>query len=140
VARINTSKVILGGLVAGVVINISEYILNVPVFGAEVETIMAAHNIPPMGGGVIATFILLGFVVGVALVWLYAAIRPRLGPGPKTAAIAGVAVWVLAYLYSGVAFCVLGLMTERLLVIGLIWGLVELIVAGIAGAWLYSEA
>jgi hypothetical protein len=93
-----------------------------------------------MGGGVIATFILLGFVVGVALVWVYAAIRPRLGPGPKTAATAGVLVWLLAYVYSGVAFCVLGLMTSRLLIIGLIWGLVELIVAGIAGAWLYSEA
>ena len=139
-ARINISKVILGGLVAGVVINISEYILNVPVFGAEMEAIMAQHNIPPMGGGVIGLFMLLGFVLGIALVWLYAAIRPRLGPGPKTAAVAGVVVWVLAYLYSGAAFCALGLITNRLFIIGLIWGLVELIVAGIAGAWLYSEA
>ena len=34
-------------------------------------------------------------------VWLYAAIRPRFGPGPKTAICAGLIVWGLSYLYRG---------------------------------------
>jgi len=41
----------------------------------------------------------------VLLVWLYAAIRPRFGPGPATAAKAGVAAWfvgsLLVTLFSG---------------------------------------
>ena len=33
-ARINTRGLVVGGLVAGLIINISEYILNEPVLGA----------------------------------------------------------------------------------------------------------
>jgi hypothetical protein len=29
------------------------------------------------------------------IMWLYAAIRPRYGPGPKTAAVAGFALWFI---------------------------------------------
>ena len=139
-ASINLRGVVVGGLVAGLVINVSEYILNDPVLGADLAAAMTAHNLPPIGGSAIAVFVVLGFVLGLALVWLYAAIRPRFGPGPKTAAIAGVSVWLLAYFWSGVGYYVLGLFSERLVIIGLAWGLVELVVAGIAGARLYSEA
>ena len=139
-ASINLRGVVVGGLVAGLVINVSEYILNEPVLGADMAAAMTAHNLPPIGGSAIAVFVALGFVLGLALVWLYAAIRPRFGPGPKTAAIAGASVWLLAYFWGGVGYYVLGLFSERLVIIGLAWGLVELVVAGIAGGRLYSEA
>src|SRR5437667_4515115 len=45
----------------------------------------------------IGVFVIGGFVLGVLLVWLYAAIRPRFGPGPKTSLIAGLVLWFLAY-------------------------------------------
>jgi len=127
-------------LVAGLIINISEYILNEPVLGADLAAAMTALNLPPVGGSAIAVFVSLGFVLGLLLVWLYAAIRPRFGPGPKTAAIAAVTVWFLTYFWSTVGFGVLGVFPARLLVIGVVWGLVELIVAGLVGARLYSEA
>ena len=139
-ARINARGVVVGGLVAGLVINVSEYILNEPVLGADMAAELTARNLPPIGGNAIAGFVILGFVVGIVLVWLYAAIRPRFGAGPKTAAIAGVAVWFLDYFCGSVAFGELGIFSARLILIGLVWGLVELVVAGIAGARLYSEA
>lgn len=138
--NINTRGVIVGGLVAGLVINISEYILNEPVLGAQFAAAMTAHNLPPIGGSAIALFLIYGFALGLVLVWLYAAIRPRFGPGPKTTAIAGVAVWFLAYFTSMLNFGAIGLLPSRLLLIGLIWGLVELIIAALVGGWLYSEA
>lgn len=138
-SSINTTKVIVGGLVAGLIINISEFILNVPVLGAELETALKAMNLPPVGGGAIAWFVFASFVLGVMLVWLYAAIRPRYGPGPKTAICAGVTVWFLAYFWSSTAMLAMGLFPGRLIVIGLAWGLVELVIAAIAGAWLYTE-
>jgi hypothetical protein len=42
------------------------------------------------------SFVLWGFLVGIFAVWLYAAIRPRYGDGPKTALCAGAVVWVWA--------------------------------------------
>ena len=139
-ARINTRGVVTGGLVAGLIIDISEYILNEPVLGASMAAALAVHNLPPIGGNAIAVFTILGFLLGIVLVWLYAAIRPRFGPGPKTAVRAGVAVWFLAYFWGAISFAVLGVFPARLLTIGLLWGLVELIVAGLVGGRLYSEA
>lgn len=139
-ASINTRGLVVGGLVAGFIINLSEFILNGPVLGADMMAALTARDLPPIGGSAIAVFIALGFVLGVLLVWLYAAIRPRFGPGPKTAAIAGVVVWFLAYFWSTVGFGMMGVFPARLLLIGLAWGLVELILAALAGGRLYSEA
>ena len=139
-ASINTRGVVVGGLVAGLIINISEYILNEPVLGSDMAAAITAHNLPLIGGSAIAVFVILGFVVGLALLWLYAAIRPRFGAGPKTAAIAAMVVWFLDYFCGAVGFGVLGLFSTRLIVIALVWGLVELVVAALVGARLYSEA
>lgn len=139
-ANINTRGVVVGGLVAGLIINVSEYILNEPVLGADMGAQLSARNLPAVAGGAIAMFVILGFLVGTALVWLYAAIRPRLGAGPKTAAIAGVVVWFLDYFCGSIAFGALGVFSTQLLFIALVWGLVEMVVAALVGAWLYSEA
>ena len=50
-----------------------------------------------------AAFLLVGFLTGIYALWLYATLRPRLGPGPKTAAITGIAVWILGSLFAIVA-------------------------------------
>lgn len=136
---INTKRVILGGLAAGLVINVSETLLNVPVLGAEMEASLAKLNLPPVGGSAIALFVGLSFVLGIVLVWLYAAIRPRFGPGPKTAVIAGLVVWFLAYFYASLGMGAMGFFPTRLLTISVMWGLVELLLAATVGAWLYKE-
>jgi len=41
---------------------------------------------------------LLGLVCGIALIWIYAAIRPRFGAGVMTAVYAGLAVWFIGVL------------------------------------------
>jgi len=83
--------VVIGGLLAGLIINISETILNIPVLGAQFEAAMKALNLSPPGNGPIIVFVIGGFVLGLLLVWLYAAIRPRFGDGPRTAIIAALA-------------------------------------------------
>src|ERR1022692_4260888 len=45
----------------------------------------------------IVAFNVWGFAAGIIAVWLYAAMRPRFGPGPRTAIRAGAAVWLLAH-------------------------------------------
>jgi hypothetical protein len=137
---INMGRVFLGGLLAGVIINISEFILHAVVLKKDFEEAMKAMNRPAeMSGGQMTVWIIFGFAVGIAAVWLYAAIRPRYGPGAGTAARAGVAIWFFADLLAAVAQANLGLFQSNLLVVPAIWTLVEQIVATVAGAWLYRE-
>ena len=137
--RINYGRVVLGGLVAGVVMNLGETVLNSQILMKDWEDAMRAIGKQPMGGATIATLIVMMFGVGLLAVWLYAAIRPRFGPGPKTAICAGLAVWALSYAFPSLSGIPTGVFPTRLFVIGTLWGLVEAPVATLAGAWLYKE-
>jgi hypothetical protein len=136
--RINWTRVILGGLVAGVIINIFEFVLNGVVLAKDMEAAIRALG-RQMGGGQLAMFFVWGFLVGIFAIWLYAAIRPRYGAGWKTALCAGSAVWGLGYLLSSVTPVALNLFPSRLMAVGLTVGLVEVLAATLAGAWLYRE-
>jgi len=138
-ASINMGGVIKGGLAAGLVMNISETILNVPVAGARMEAELVARNLPPIETGAIIIFVVLCFLLGIATVWLYAAIRPRFGPGAKTAMCAGSLVWALSYGFSSVGIGVMGFLSWGLIALTLVWTLVEVLVAAYVGAYLYSE-
>lgn len=140
-ARVNLGKVLVGGLVAGVVINISEFVLNMMVVGDASRAAMERLGLPADPGSAGMTlYILMGFVLGILAVWLYAAIRPRYGPGPRTALLAGAAAWALFYGLCSIGFLASGMWPSGLIVIGLLWGFVELAVATTIGAKLYTEA
>ena len=139
-SQVNIGGVLRGGVAAGVIMNISEFILNVPVAGTQMEAELASHNLPPVSTAAIATFTFVTLLLGIATVWLYAAIRPRLGPGPKTAIVAGVLVWALSYLYASIFFYMLGTQSLGLVVLGVVWSGVEMIIASSVGAYLYTEA
>jgi hypothetical protein len=138
-SRINVVRVILGGLLAGLVVNISETILNVVVVASSMEAALHERNLPPLGIQPIIGFVVMAFLLGIATVWLYAAIRPRFGAGPGTAVIAGVAVWFFAYLYSGVGTTLMNFLPAGLMTLTLAWGLVEIVLGALAGAWVYRE-
>jgi hypothetical protein len=139
VGSINTGRVVVGGIVAGLVINVSEFVLNTLILGPAMEQALAKMNLAPVGGPAMGIFTALGFAVGIVILWLYAAIRPRYGAGPKTALCAGATVWFLAYFYGTVGMAVMGMFPVRLMAIGLAWGLGELLVASVAGAYFYKE-
>ena len=137
---INWGRVIGGGLAAGLLMNISQFVLNAMVYAKDSEEAMRRLNLQPPPPATIAIFIGMTFVVGVMLVWLYAAIRPRYGPGPKTAVCAGFVVWFLARFLSSVVYVASGIFPARLVFGATAWGLVEVLLAGLLGGWLYKEA
>jgi hypothetical protein len=139
-SQINYAGVLKGGIVAALIMNVSEFVLNVPIAGAQMDRELVARNLPPVGAGAIVVFTTLTLLLGFLTVWLYAAIRPRLGPGPRTAMIAGLVVWATTYLYSSIAFGVLGLNSMGLVVLIIVWTLIEMLVASAAGAYFYNEA
>jgi hypothetical protein len=88
----------------------------------------------------IVAFNIWGFAAGILAVWLYAAMRPRFGAGPRTAMTAGAALWLLAYAMSDAMMAFLHVFPLGLLLIGTAVGLVEVLIATTAGAYFYREA
>jgi len=137
---INWGRVILGGLVAGVIINISEGVLNSKVLKDDWAAVMKTMGkTMEEGGSAMAVWLILGFAMGIAGVWLYAAIRPRFGAGAGTAVRAGLAFWFFVDVFSLVAQANMGLFASKMLVTIAIWTLVQNVVAIVVGAWLYKE-
>jgi hypothetical protein len=135
----NAKRVVLGGLVAGLIINVGETILNVPVIGAEFDAVIQRLGLPAMSGATIGLFVLMCFGLGIMCTWLYAAIRPHFGEGPRTALIASSFVWLLVSLWGNVTSAAMGILPVRLLAITLVWQAIEIPLATLAGAYLYRE-
>lgn len=135
---INMPRVLLGGLVTGLGINVGETLLNGYLIMPQYAERMMAYGVPESPYSV-PIFAVYGFLLGIVAVWLYAAIRPRFGPGPKTAAMAGLAVW---FIYSG-SFAdfhlAIPLFPTTVPLANLGWGLVELPLMTMLGASLYRE-
>ena len=137
--NINFGRVILGGLVAGLILNIGEFLLNDFVLVKQIEDMVRRMNVPPPGGSFVATAVGLTFLLGIVIVWIYAMIRPRFGPGPKTAIVAGFVAWFCVYLYAGILQATIMGVPANYLLLGMVWGIIEYILAAVAGAWLYKE-
>lgn len=137
----NAKRVLLGGVVAGVVMNIIDFISNTYIVGERMKA--AADAFKPGLGEVMTTqspwiYIVFDIVLGILLVWTYAAVRPRFGAGAGTAVIVAALFWVLAGIfYSG--YMMMGLMPKGLWWTFAIIGLVNFILSSVAGAWLYKE-
>jgi hypothetical protein len=136
--KINLARVFLGGLLAGLILNIFEYVLNGVVFASQWDAYMKVLG-RQMRPGAIPFFVVSTFVAGIGVVWLYAVARPRLGAGPKTAALTGIAYWLFAYAIPDANSIAANVAPGRLtLTISLIL-LVGAIIASVCGAWVYKE-
>jgi len=136
--KINLKGVIIGGLVAGLILNVVDYIFWGVLFAKDFQAALEAIGRPP-ADSLIPLFVVLDFVYGITLVYLYAAIRPRFGPGPRTAVYAGLIMWVIAGLLHAIGEGPLGFFPMRLYLLGTVVGLVLIPVAAVAGARFYTE-
>jgi hypothetical protein len=137
-AKINLARVILGGLLAGLIINIFEYVLNRVVFApqwADYEKMLGRQ----MHSWAIPFFILSAFVAGIGVIWLYAVARLRFGPGPKTAALIGAAYWFFAYAIPAANETAASIVPGRLTMTITFILLVGVVLGSACGAWAYKE-
>ena len=136
--KINLARVFLGGLLAGLIINIFEYVLNGVVFAPQWAAFEKAHG-HQMRPGAIPFFIISAFVAGIGVVWLYAVARPRLGAGPKTAALTGIAYWLFAYAIPDANDVAASVVPGHVTLAITLILLVGVLIASVCGAWLYKE-
>ncbi len=95
----NYGRIVLGGIVGGVAYNAVSILVNVLVLGGRyhiLQTQGVFRKEPRLP--FLPIYVLLLLVLSIGLVWLYAAARPRLGPGPRTALTVGLVVGSIAAL------------------------------------------
>jgi hypothetical protein len=111
------------------------------VIGDEMNAYLSQRGIAmPSSANAMAHYIILGFLFGIAMVYLYALIRPRVGPGPRAAIIAGLVIWLFAGLFHMGGEAPMGIFPTRFYVLWTLWWLFEIPIATLAGAWLYRES
>ena len=138
--KTNLGRVVIGGVVAGLVANVLGYIVDNVLLASQWAEAMKALGRPDITNSQITAFLVLGFVYGLFTIWLYASIRPRFGAGPQTAIVAGVASWVGGLLIPNVALLgVTGLFPPNLVALTTLGALIEWVAGALAGAALYKD-
>jgi hypothetical protein len=129
--------VLLGGAVAGLLYAVLGAVLGHVVLHDATSRAIRAGRPPAWAPAALTSArLLLGFVA----VFVYAAMRPRFGPGARTAVLTALALWCAGHLPNALAAGVTGRLTpgEAWLTAG--WGILENVVCTLAGASLYREA
>ena len=141
-SQLNWSRIIIGGLVAAIILFLTDGFLHERLIGADWKAIYAGlgANEPQHSSSGMAYFAIFELGRGLISILIYALMRPFFKPGPKTAVLAGIVTW-LAFSVTGPAqFIPLKFYSNAL------WGkvaafqLITSIVAAIAGAAIYKDS
>jgi hypothetical protein len=140
-AGINYGRVALGALAGGVVANICDFVSNNIIMRNDMERMAQRLNLDlaAMASPKVAiSWIVVDFIYAFLIVWTYAAIRPRFGPGPGTAVKAGLVLYfaVCSVIFG---FHTIGIFTPDAFVKGAALSLVSTILASLVGGYLYKE-
>lgn len=140
--RINWGRLIVGGIVASVILFLTDGVFHEKVVNADWKTL---HDNLGIAEGKHSALGVLYFAVfelgrGFLSLFLYALMRPFLKPGPKTAALAGVVAWFAFSVTGPAQFIPLGFFSNALWIKVAAFQLVTSILAAIAGAAVYKEA
>ena len=138
----NSGKIVVGGLVAGVVFNIGDFLINTVVLAADNAEFMRRLGLDPAAMESIsgmAPWIVVDLLFGLLVVWTYASIRPRFGPGVTTAILAGLIPFLGATLVLA-GFTSMGVFPSAMFIKGTVASFVNTVIGSVAGAWVYTEA
>jgi hypothetical protein len=128
------------GILAGAILNVSGVVLAHAVLGHEyVEAVRRHVAVATPLPVTMAKNIAIRFGYGLLGMFLYVGLRPRFGPGPRTAVIAGLALFLGTYGPGILTFAQFGILAGPGLWITIVWSLFEACAACIFGAWTYHE-
>lgn len=136
---INIRRWLAGGFAAAVVTFLLEGVWA-QLYMADMEAAMANLGLTmDMTGASWYLAILVSLLVGLTLVFFYAAARPRFGPGPMTAVKVAVALYLGGYLVTLFGYHMAGFYPSNLLMMWGWQGLVSMIAGALVGGWIYKE-
>jgi hypothetical protein len=137
---INIGRALLGGIVAAVIINLIETVVNGVVLKDDWAAAMQAlGKSGEVTGLAIAIYWIGGLLEGVIGVGLYAGLTGRYGLGSTTAAKAGLVVWALASAIPNLMWVPSGMIPSRLMTFGVVVDFIAILLGVTMGALLYRE-
>lgn len=136
---INVSRWLVGGLTAGILIWLMEGAASALYMSAMIDALEPHGLAVDTTSAGIRWSLVVSLLSGLTLVFFYAAARPRFGPGPGTAVTVAIALWCGSVLVALIGYQMLHLFPPALLVTWGATGLVEWVIAGLAGGWIYRE-
>ena len=141
---VNWTRIALGGVIAGTVMLFSQIVLHTVVLidqGTSMVQDWASRGLDASAAlepSIPLTVALYG--LGFVCVWVYAASRPRFGPGAATAIRVGVVVWAASHLFTAIyVHAGVVILPPRMVWLPAAWTFVEVPLATVAGCWLYRE-
>jgi hypothetical protein len=142
VVKINVGRVIFGGIIAGIICFLGDGVVHGVLLRERWGEVMTALG--KSGGGDVGSqhpgyFIAYDLLKGLIAVWFYAAIRPRFGPGARTALMAALVVWLLVIPIPIVGLLPMAFFGAGFAVLWSLFGLVPIVAGTLAGCWMYRE-
>lgn len=139
-AKINTGRALLGGVVAALIINLIEWAVNGVVLKPDWEAAMVAlGKSGEVSVAAIAIYNISGLLEGIIGVWLYCALISRYGTGSTTSAKAGLVVWTLVSALPNLMWLPTGILPSRLMTFGVLTDFIAILLGVTMGALLYRE-
>ncbi len=136
---INRRRWLIGGIAAGALIWVLDGSGSI-LYVESMEAAMTAHGLSTdTSVRVVLLSVAVSLIVGLAVVFFYALARARLGPGPRTAVIVAIALWISGSLVSLIGYDMIGLYPRHLLLGWALVALVAVILGSLLGAWIYRE-
>jgi hypothetical protein len=139
---INIARVLVGGILAGVVVSAITGAANAFFLRNDFlkwAASMEGHLHPPRQGVQVSLWTVMALLDGLVSVWIYAGLRSSCGAGVRTALLSGFLVWIVGRFCVALDMIGLGVFPLRLLMGQSILGLLALLSGSVIGAWLYRE-
>jgi hypothetical protein len=138
--KISTGRALLGGVVAALIIDTIEGVMNGVVLKADWAAAMQAlGKSGEVTGSAIAIYNIGGLLYGIIGVWLYCALISRYGKGSATAAKAGLVVWALTSALPMMMWLPSGVLPGQLMTYGVVVDFLAIMLGVTMGALLYRE-
>ena len=139
---INWGRFFVGAIVASLIAFLTDGFLHEKLVHPDWQAVYAAlgANEPTEHGGSMIYFAVFELGRGFIAMLLYVLMRPVCKPGPKTAAWAGVIIWIAFSVTGPAQFIPLGFFSNALWIKVGAFQLVTSIVAAIVAAALYKDA
>lgn len=139
--KINYPRLILGGLIAAVIMFVTDGFFHEQIVKADWHAVYANLRAtePAPHGLSLVYFAIFELGRGMITLVLYVTLRPFCGAGPKTAVCAAIAGWVAFSLTGPAQFIPLGFFSNALWIKVGAFHLITSIVATLAGAALYKD-
>lgn len=136
----NYKKILIGGLVAGLIINVLQFLVYYFVTSKKIASLQSNGYILSTPRLPFEILWVLGmFVMGILLAYFYALARPRLGPGPITAIKVNLLLALMIHVPYNVMRASYGLPGRFLPLVDMVAGIIIFLVAGYIAAWIYQE-